>query len=128
MRLHRLCQGVDESRGHKGFIPLDVDYVAESGMGLDGFFDPVRSSKVIGRGHRYLRSEGKGFLLNTGIISGDEEQIELFTLLHPLKYVSQQAFAREEMEGFSGEARGSPSGGDNTSDLGCSSLCRHLDE
>ena len=59
---------------------------------------------------------------------GDEQQIELFTLFHTLEYVSQKAFTREEMEGFSGEARGSPSGGDNTSDLGCRSLCRHLDE
>ena len=128
MRLHRLCQGVDESRRYKGFVSLNVDYVAESGMALNRFRDPVRSGEVIRRGHGYLCSEGEGFLLNPRIISGDEQQIELFTLFHPLEYVSQKALTREEMEGFSGEARGSPSGGDNTSDLGCRSLCRHLDE
>ena len=73
MRLHRLCQGVDESRRYKGFVSLNVDYVAESGMGLNRFRDPVRSGEVIGRGHGYLCSEGEGFLLNAGIISRDEQ-------------------------------------------------------
>ena len=102
--------------------------MSNPGIRLDGFCDPVRSSEVFGRGHGNLGPEGAGLLLNAGIISGDEEKIQLVALLHPLKYMPQQAFACEEMEGFSGEARGSPSGGDNTSDLSCRSLCRHLDE
>jgi hypothetical protein len=78
--------------------------------------------------HDNLGTDGAGLFLNANIVGGDQKEVELFTLVHTLKDVPEQALAGEVMEGLSGEAGGSPSGGDDTSDLGCRSLCRHLNE
>ncbi len=121
-------EGVDQGRIHEGFVTLDIDDVGDLGMWLHGFRDAVGSSGVVGGSHDNLGAEGESFFLDADIVGGDQEEVESFTLVHTLKDVSEQALADEVMEGLSGEAGGSPSGGDDTSDLGCRSLCRHLNE
>lgn len=121
-------QGVDQDRVHEGFVTLNIDDVGDLGMRLHGLRDAVGASGVVGGSHDNLGAEGEGFFLDADIVGGDQEEVESFTLVHTLKDVSEQALADEVMEGLSGEAGGSPSGGDDTSDLGCRSLCRHLNE
>jgi len=121
-------QGVDQGGVHEGFVALDVDDVGDLGMWQDGFRNAVRASGVVGGGHDNLGAKGDGFFLDADVVSGDQDEIESFTFVRPLKDVPEQALACQVMEGLSGEAGGSPSGGDDTSDLGCRSLCRHLNE
>lgn len=60
------------------------------------------------------------------VISSDQHNVETFTGASSLNDVAQQTFASELMKGLSGEARGSPSGGDYTSDLSGLASCSHL--
>tara|TARA_B100001964_G_scaffold122861_1_gene136197 strand:+ start:6049 stop:6834 length:786 start_codon:yes stop_codon:yes gene_type:complete len=121
-------EGVDQGWIHKGFVTLDVNDVGDVGMWRHGFRNAVRSRGMIRGSHDNLGTDGAGLFLNANIVGGDQKEVELFTLVHTLKDVPEQALAGEVMEGLSGEAGGSPSGGDDTSDLGCRSLCRHLNE
>tara|TARA_Y100000766_G_scaffold25524_1_gene17634 strand:+ start:2358 stop:2642 length:285 start_codon:yes stop_codon:yes gene_type:complete len=64
--------------------------------------------------------------LDSLVISSDKNNVETFTAADSLNDVTQQTFACELMKGLSGEARGSPSGGDYTSDLSGLTSCSHL--
>ena len=121
-------EAVREGRVEQRLIPLNIDHMGNVRIRSHGLRNTIRSGGVPGRSHYNPGAEGAGFLFDTGIVSGDQKQVELFAPARPFVDVAEQALAGEVMKGFSGEAGGSPSGGDNTSDFGSRSLCRHLNE
>ena len=121
-------EGVHECRFDQWLVALDIDYMGDVGMRSHRFRNAVCSGGMIGGGHYNLGPEGAGFLFDADIVSGYQEEVDVLALVYTLIDVSEETLAGEVMEGLSGEARGSPSGGDDTSDFGCRSLCRHLNE
>tara|TARA_B100001057_G_C22859097_1_gene953778 strand:- start:2408 stop:2692 length:285 start_codon:yes stop_codon:yes gene_type:complete len=64
--------------------------------------------------------------LDSLVISSDQHNVETFTAADSLNDVTEQTVPSELMKGLSGEAGGSPSGGDYTSDLSGLASCSHL--
>jgi len=68
---------------------------------------------VIRAGHPDIRAEGLGGGLDSFIVRGDDDGIELGTFLATLPDVLDERFSGDFLQGFAGEAGGGPTGRDH---------------
>ena len=110
-------QLVDEGGVDERLVALDIDEVGGGGKLGGGLGNAIGAGGMLGGSHCDVGAEGFGGFFDALVIGGNDDFVELLTLLGALEDVLEKRFAAELKKRLPGEAARCPSGRDNSYDL-----------
>src|ERR1700704_1903567 len=103
---------IDQLRIDQRLVTLDVNDVRELFQLARYFRDPIRTARVIRRGHRHFGAPIEGRFGNTEIVGGDNEAVEFLRAPAAFPNMPEQRLARDLMQRLAGKPRRAPACGD----------------